>query len=304
MADDDDAHLRRHEDAPLFREAIAYTAAKTGFPVQIIEKDYFCTILLDDFARHGGAGLIFKGGTCMAKVHAGFYRLSEDLDFAIPMPVNASRTKRRLAADPIKSAVAGVARRLPGFSCRTGLRGANDSAQYSGVVTYRSVMSGQQETILVDVSVREPALTPSITLSARTALLDPISGEPALPGVEIACIAALEAMAEKYRAALSRREVAIRDFFDLDYAARHLALDLESAAFVGMVRRKLTIPGNPPIDVGKERIAALRRQVDAKLKPVLREKEFREFALERAIAMVVDMAARVSPQHGSTGLTG
>lgn len=109
MADRADARIRLHQDVPLFREAIAYTAAKTGFPAQVIEKDYFCTILLDDFARHGGAGLIFKGGTCMAKVHAGFYRLSEDLDFAIPMPVNASRTKRRLAADPIKSAVAGVA---------------------------------------------------------------------------------------------------------------------------------------------------------------------------------------------------
>lgn len=71
-----------------------------------------------------------------------------------------------------------------------------------------------------------------------------------------------------------------------------------------MVRRKLAIPGNPPVDVGKERIAALRRQVDAKLKPVLRENEFREFKLERAVAMVADMAARVSPQHGGTGLTG
>jgi hypothetical protein len=32
-------------------------------------------------------------------VHAGFYRLSEDLDFAIPMPVDASRTQRSRAAD-------------------------------------------------------------------------------------------------------------------------------------------------------------------------------------------------------------
>ena len=90
MADRADARLRLHEDVPLFREAIAFTAAKTGFAGQIIEKDYFCTILLDDFARHGGVDLIFKGGTCLAKVHAGFYRLSEDLDFAIPMPVDAS----------------------------------------------------------------------------------------------------------------------------------------------------------------------------------------------------------------------
>jgi predicted nucleotidyltransferase component of viral defense system len=29
--------------------------------------------------------LVFKGGTCLAKVYADFYRLSEDLDFVIPM---------------------------------------------------------------------------------------------------------------------------------------------------------------------------------------------------------------------------
>jgi hypothetical protein len=36
------------------------------------------------------------------------------------------------------------------------------------------------------------------------------------------------------------------------------------------------------------------RQIDAKLKPVLRQKEFRDFVLDRAIALVVDMAVRVT----------
>ena len=63
MADRDDARFRLHEDVPLFREAITFTAAKTGFSGPVIEKDYFCTMLLDDLARHGGADLIFKGGT-------------------------------------------------------------------------------------------------------------------------------------------------------------------------------------------------------------------------------------------------
>jgi predicted nucleotidyltransferase component of viral defense system len=294
MTDRADARFRLHEDVPLFREAIAFTAAKTGFAGQVIEKDYFSTILLDDFARHGGADLIFKGGTCLAKVHAGFYRLSEDLDFAIPMLVNASRTERSLAADAAKRAVADVARRLPRFSCHTELKGSNDSSQYSGVVTYPSVLSGEQETILIDVSVREPALTPAVTLAARTLLLDPISGQPAVPVLDIACITALEAMAEKYRAALSRRDVAIRDFYDLDYAVRHLSLELDSPTFVDMVRRKLAVPDNPPVDVGEERMLALRRQVNAKLKPVLRERDFRDFVLDRAVALVMDMSARVT----------
>ncbi|MFM9195585.1 MAG: nucleotidyl transferase AbiEii/AbiGii toxin family protein [Planctomycetia bacterium] len=294
MADRDDALIKLHEDVPLFREALAFTAAKTGFNAPVIEKDYFGTVLLWDFARHGGADLIFKGGTCLAKVHVGFYRLSEDLDFAIPMPVDASRGERSRAADAIKQAVGGVSQRLSGFSCAAELKGANDSAQYSGVVTYRSVLSNEPQVILIDVSVREPMLTPPATLSAHTVLMDPISGQSAVPGLEVTCINALEAMAEKFRAALCRRDVAIRDVYDLDYAVRKLSLELGNASFGDMVRRKLAIPGTPPVDVGSERIATLRRQVDAKLKPVLREEEFRDFDLDRAIALVVDMATRVA----------
>jgi predicted nucleotidyltransferase component of viral defense system len=285
MNNRDKARVSLHEDMPLFREAIAFTSAKTGFNGQVIEKDYFCTVLLEDLARHGGVDLIFKGGTCLAKVHAGFYRLSE---------VSATRTERSRAADAIKRAVANVSERLPCFSCQTELKGANDSTQYSGIVTYRSVVSGEQEAVLVDVSVREPSLTAPAILPARTVLLDPIGGRPAVPDLDVACITALEAMAEKFRAALSRRDVAIRDFYDLDYAAGHLSVDFASPSFIDMVRRKLAIPDNPPVDVGAERMTALRRQVEPKLKTVLREKEFRDFVLDRAIALVVEMAARVA----------
>ncbi|MFM8497056.1 MAG: nucleotidyl transferase AbiEii/AbiGii toxin family protein, partial [Planctomycetia bacterium] len=236
----------------------------------------------------------FKGGTCLAKVHVGFYRLSEDLDFAIPMTVGASRGERSRAAGVVKWAVASLSQRLPWFSCAAALEGANDSTQYSGAVTYRSVLSNEPQSILIDVSVREPALKPPSTLSARTVLMDPISGQSAVPGLEIACIDALEAMAEKFRAALSRREIAIRDFYDLDYAVRKLSFEPGSASFIELVRQKLAIPDNPPVDLSSDRMAALRRQVDAKLKPVLREREFRDFDLDRAIALVVDMATRVA----------
>ena len=64
--------LHLHEDPPWFREAINFTVAQTGFNARLIERDYFCTLLLAYFARYGGEALVFKGGTCLAKVHAGF----------------------------------------------------------------------------------------------------------------------------------------------------------------------------------------------------------------------------------------
>ena len=74
-----------HKDAEMFREALVLTRERTGFAERLIEKDYFCTALLEYLAPTANK-LVFKGGTCLAKVHANFYRLSEDLDFVIPMP--------------------------------------------------------------------------------------------------------------------------------------------------------------------------------------------------------------------------
>ena len=86
-------HLRLHEDPELFREAVTFTAAETAFVPRLIEKDYYCTVLLQYLAVAGG-GLVFRGGTCLAKVHAQFYRLSEDLDFVIPTSADATRADR------------------------------------------------------------------------------------------------------------------------------------------------------------------------------------------------------------------
>jgi len=100
-------------------------------------------------------------------------------------------------------------------------------------------------------------------------------------------------MAEKLRAALSRREVAIRDFFDIDYAVRNFGFHPLEATIIEMVRQKLAVPGNEPVDISPERMATLRRQLDSQLKPVLRAKDFAAFDLDRAFSTVSDVAAMI-----------
>jgi hypothetical protein len=107
------------------------------------------------------------------------------------------------------------------------------------------------------------------------------------------CISKKEAFAEKFRAALSRRDVAIRDYFDLDYAVRLLDLRPGDADLAGLVRQKLAVPGNEPVNVSEDRLAAARPQLDSQLKPVLRPKDFAEFNLDRAFLIVAGMAAKV-----------
>jgi hypothetical protein len=282
--------IRLHQDPALFREAVTYAAAETGFAPRLIEKDYFCTVLLQHLAG-AGCGLVFKGGTCLAKVHVGFYRLSEDLDFVIPTPVDASRVERSRRAVESKAAVAKIGERLPGLRVITALTGANDSTQYNGVIAYRSLLDSREETIKMEVGLREPLLTPAVPGDVRTLLRDPISGSPLAPALTVPCLSRMEAMAEKLRAALSRREAAIRDYYDIDHAVRRLSLDVLDPELVRLVREKLAVTGNDPVDVSPARLAALRPQLEAELKAVLRARDFAEFDLDRAFATVAEVAA-------------
>lgn len=286
--------IRHHEDIELFREAVNLTAAETAFAARLIEKDYFCTVLLEHLAAVTGGQLVFKGGTCLTKVHADFYRLSEDLDFVIPMSIDASRSERSKQATGLKEAVAALPRALPCFRVVEPLQGANESTQYIGSVGYVSTLGQQEGTIKIEISLREPLLTPAVTGAARTILLDPVSGAPLVPAVPVRCISMTEAMAEKFRAALTRQEAAIRDFYDIDYAVRKHEARTEDEDLIALVRQKLAVPGNDPVNIRPDRLVELRGQLDTRLKPVLRERDFVEFDLERAYKMVVQMAKSVA----------
>jgi len=285
----DGAPLQAHEDPALFREAVTYTAAETGFVPRLIEKDYFCTVLLRHLAA-AGSTLVFRGGTCLAKVHIGFYRLSEDLDFVIPTATSATRSDRSRRAEAAKHAVAAVGKGVAGLRVVEPLTGANASTQYTAVIAYRSLLGLQEETIKIEVGLREPLLTRAVTQPARTLLLDPVSGSSLAPVVPLLCLSRREAMAEKLRAALSRREVAIRDFYDVDHAVRRLGFPALESGFVALVGKKLRMPGNGPVDVSATRLAALRPQLEAQLKPVLRGADFALFDLDRAFAAVAEVA--------------
>ena len=287
--------IKLHEDAELFREAVNLTAAETAFAARLIEKDYFCSVLLEHLAAVTGGQLVFKGGTCLAKVHVEFYRLSEDLDFVLPMAVDAPRSERSNRAVGLKKAVAALPRALPCFRLVEPLQGANESTQYIGSVGYVSALDRHEDTIKIEISLREPLLTPTVIGAARTILLDPVSGAPMVPAVPVRCISKAEAIAEKFRAALTRREAAIRDFYDLDYVARKHEVRTEDAELITLVRQKLAVLGNEPVNmVGPDRLAELRGQLDARLKPVLREREFSDFDLDRAYKMVAEMAKAVA----------
>lgn len=268
--------IRWHVDDPdLLRQAIEYTARQTGFSLRLIEKDYFCSVVLEYLAARD-TELTFKGGTCLAKVHSGFYRLSEDLDFSILGPI-----------------VRDIPGHLPGFQILAPLRGANESTQYNAVVGYRSLLESRVEPIGVEVGLREPTLVAPQQAPSNTMVLNPVNGRPLVDASFVSCLSFQEAMAEKLRAALTRRDVAIRDFFDVDHAVRHGTLDVQDRALLELLGRKLQVAGAGAVDVSADRLGQLRGQLEGELQPVLRKQDFDQFDLERAIRTVRAVALQL-----------
>jgi len=284
--------FRVHEDPVLFREAVSFTAAETGFSARLIEKDYFCSVLLAHWSLQADNPLVFKGGTCLAKIHAGFYRLSEDLDFAIPVSVDAKRRDRSKMAVRVKARFTKLPTELPCFKVNDTLEGRDESKQYMGSLAYNSVLTGQEEILKLDVSLREPHLLPTIEGKARTILSSPVSGRPMIPEFTIRAIAVQEAFAEKIRAALTRPEPAIRDFYDLDYATRHLGLRLDDLALAELIREKLAVPGTKIRKFNDELHERLRLQIEARLKPVLRDHDYSGFTLEKCFQELATLSRR------------
>ena len=63
-----------------------------------------------------------------------------------------------------------------------------------------------------------------------------------------------------------------------------------SERIIKLIKQKLVVPGNLPMDISQRRMEALRKQLETQLRPVLREKDYTEFDLERAIRTVIETA--------------
>lgn len=286
--------LKLHESSDILRQALTFTEADSGFSQRLIEKDYYCSLLLADFEPLFANGLVFKGGTSLSKVHAGFFRLSEDLDFAISIATSAGRAERSKAAGRVKAHLDGFAERTTALAIATPLKGHNGCRQYEAILAYSSAVTGERETIKVQVAVREPIIESTVSSQGRTLLRDPMLNSPEETPLLVQVLSLRETYAEKARAALTRNPPAIRDIFDIAEAVRAGRLDLSRPEFLALVRQKLAVPGNAPIDESRERRKSLEDQLETHLKPVLRSADYSAFDIETAFAHVEELAAIIS----------
>jgi len=73
-----------------------------------------------------------------------------------------------------------------------------------------------------------------------------------------------------------------RDIFDLDYALRNQVIDFADKQLQNLAKIKLTQPELLKIDLSESKKQILRSQLEAQLRPVLREDDYQQFDFEKA----------------------
>jgi predicted nucleotidyltransferase component of viral defense system len=222
-----------HQRPSEFQAALEFTSARTGFSARLIEKDYRSSLVLD--ALFGvPSPLVFKGGTLLSKAYANFDRLSEDLDFTIPTAPKTTRAEKSRRAHELEALLDDICRTLD-LKWGESWQGHNSSTQHIGKLAYPSIL-GDAGTILVEVGQREILEKPAADVELKTLVLDPMFSEPILPPIKVKGLSKEEAYAEKVRAALTRKEPAIRDIYDLWQAAERKIIPLDSPDWISMAK--------------------------------------------------------------------
>src|SRR3989338_2397175 len=216
-------------------------AGKLRFRPAIVEKDYYLTVILNQIETRLSERIVFKGGTLLNKIHLNYHRLSEDLDFTWHGKVG-TRSERSRAIMPIRE-------KMPEFLKPLGLTsekpegdGFNNSTQYLFKLKYPSVFMEREESVKLEIALRQPPLDKPVHNVIRHFYQDPFTGEDLFPAGKILSLSLNEAVAEKLKAAMTRRDAAVRDYYDLWYIAES-GFDFHQSSFIKLFKSKLSGEG-------------------------------------------------------------
>lgn len=269
-------------DRDKLEKIIPVIAQKYNFRFETIEKDYYLTIILNNIESHLSDKIVFKGGTLLNKVHLNYHRLSEDLDFTYDAPL-ATRSQRSKAITPIREKMPDFLKALQLTSDNPRGEGFNNSTQYVFKVKYPSIIMARDENIKIEVSLRQPPLDKPVHNVIKHFYQDPFTGEDLFPSGKVLSLSLNEAVAEKLKAAISRKDVAIRDYYDLWHIAES-GFDFYNEKFIKLFKRKLSDEGytgdyRKNFGLDADKLSILHRQVNTDLMPVIRADE--RFKLEK-----------------------
>jgi len=278
-----------HENKEEFAKVVDLAAKKKGFLPLLMEKDYYLTLILSQ-VHQLSAGLVFKGGTCLNKIYFSYYRLSEDLDFSMQLPASAlTREIRRKAIQPVKDKIKKFIEQFGLKLDETEEPGRNESKQYLYYFAYQSIVSPVEGKIKFEIGLRYNPILKTEKRKVQHHFLHPFTEEVLFNGGEVQCLALKEVVAEKLRAATTRKVIAPRDFYDLDFILRN-EFKIADPEVMELFQKKLA-EDRADTDLAKygtnlgrkdDEIKDMRSRIQEELFEVLTAEERKNFDLDSA----------------------
>jgi hypothetical protein len=190
---------------------------------------------------------------------------------SVPDPVDSGRAK----------AIAPIREKMPEFLKYLGLEsenpkgeGFNNSTQYVFKLSYPSFITGKDENLKLEISLRQTPIDTPVHNMITHFYHDPFTGEDLMPSNKILSLTLNEAVAEKLKAAITRRDAAIRDYYDLWFIAE-AKFNFKSKKFITLFKKKLRAEKykgdyshNFGLDAKSQEL--LHRQIETELIPVIR----------------------------------
>ena len=81
------------DDRELFKDIIIFVSRKTNVREDIVEKDYYVTLILQESSK-ADYPIVFKGGTSLSKAYGVIDRFSEDVDITFTEHLGEARRKK------------------------------------------------------------------------------------------------------------------------------------------------------------------------------------------------------------------
>jgi predicted nucleotidyltransferase component of viral defense system len=279
-----------HDDQDEFVNVLDKTAQQKKFPLPMLEKDYYMTLILSRVAELS-EDLVFKGGTCLSKIYFDYFRLSEDVDFSMKLPSGSvTRGARRKYIQPIKDKIEKFAQSLGMKIEGAESPGRNESKQYIYYFVYRSALRPMDGKIKFEVGLRYSPICRLEKHQVRHYFLHPFTGAVLFDGGSVNCLTLKELVAEKLRAAATRLTIAPRDFYDLGFLIK-FGFDFKDKELWHLLEKKLA-EDNFETDLEKYRvnlgrsekeIRDMKSRVEAELLDVLTVEERKAFDLEKTL---------------------
>lgn len=279
-----------HSDREEFVKVLERTSAQTGFTLMLLEKDYYITALLSKINELSN-DLVFKGGTCLSKIYYSYYRLSEDLDFTLKLPVdNATRTMRRNIIRPIKENIKSILNNFDMSVENLDNAGHNESTQYIYYLDYHSVILDRKESIKLEIGLRFNPILPIVNKKINHKFLHPFTKELLFSAGSVNCLALKELIAEKLRAAATRDTIAARDFYDIGYLIRE-GFNFNDFELLALFKKKLEEVGFSSdlrkyrVNLGRadREIKDMKERIKDELFPVLTIEQQRIFDIHKIL---------------------